>query len=211
MNFAIATARARVADPHPSLAMEVAAFLAKTGGVAPADALYIMEFGANDIGDALAAPSPAAALAILTNAVAGIVDAITTLRNAGARTFLVTNVPSAGLTPAARILEVLQPGTVAAATAATTAFNGLLAGALAPLPLTLGITIVPFDGDAMFKALVANPSAAGLENVTDACVTPDTAPFVCHAPDRYLYWDGIHPTAAVHALVARAVAQLLGI
>ena len=212
MNFAIATARARGAagDPDPNLAMEVAAFLVKTGGIAPADALYIVEFGANDVGDALNAPNPVAALGILNNAVAGIVDAIVTLRNAGAKTFLITNVPSAGLSPAVRILDVLQPGTAAAAATVTTVFNGLLAAALAPLPPALGITIVPFDGHAMFQNLVANPGAAGLENVTDACLTPNTAPFVCRKPDRYLYWDGVHPTAAVHALVAGAVAELLG-
>jgi phospholipase/lecithinase/hemolysin len=85
---------------------------------------------------------------------------------------------------------------VAAATAATAAFNGLLAVALAPLPQALGITIVPFDGHAFFNDLVANPPAFGLENVTDACLTPDTPPFICRAPDRYLYWDGIHPTAS---------------
>jgi len=212
MNFAIATARARGAagDPGPNLAMEVAAFLVKTGGIAPADALYIVEFGANDVGDALDAPNPVAALAILNNAVAAMVDAIVTLRNAGAKTFLITNVANAGLSPAVRILDVLQPGTAAAAATVTTIFNGLLAAALAPLPPALGITIVPFDGHALFQDLVANPGAAGLENVTDACLTPDTAPFVCRTPDRYLYWDGVHPTAAVHALVAGAVAALLG-
>ena len=31
--------------------------------------------------------------------------------------------------------------------------------------------------------------------------TPNAAPFFCGAPDNYLFWDGIHPTRATHAIV----------
>ena len=39
LNFAIGTARAREGTADPSLALQVASFLQKTGGVAPSDAL----------------------------------------------------------------------------------------------------------------------------------------------------------------------------
>jgi phospholipase/lecithinase/hemolysin len=205
MNFAIATARARVDGTNPSLSLEVAAFLQKTGGQIPSDALYVIEVGSTDVGDAVFAGNPAQAFAILQAAANAIRDNIALLHSLGARHFLVWNVPNAGFTPAARI-----SGTSAAAALATATFNGLLATALNPLVLS-GVDIIPFDSNALVTAIVAAPQLYGLTNVSDACVTPNEPPFTCKDPDEYLFWDGIHPTAAGHALVAQVVAQLLGL
>jgi hypothetical protein len=54
-----------------------------------------------------------------------------------------------------------------------------------------------------------DPSAFGLANVTSACITPHTAPYHCKEFREYLFWDGIHPTAAAHAVVAQQVAEAL--
>jgi outer membrane lipase/esterase len=204
MNFAIATARARDDGINPSLLFEVAAFLQKTGGQVPSDALYVIEVGANDVGDAIASGNPAEALAILQSAAIAIADTINLLHAMGAERFLVWNVPNAGLTPAARL-----SGTIAPATLATTTFNGLLVDALTPLQLA-GIDLIPFDANALVTAIVASPQLFDLTNVVDACLTPGTPPFTCKAPNEFLFWDGIHPTEAGHALIAQAVAMLLG-
>jgi outer membrane lipase/esterase len=204
MNFAIASARARGdCSTPPTLCFEVASFLQKTGGQVPSDALYVIEIGSNDVGDAVR--NPAAALAILQAAADAIRDAIALLHANGAQHFLVWNVPDAGLTPAARL-----SGTTGLASAATMAFNTLLVGALAPLQLS-GVGIIPFDANKLVHDIVDMPQSFGLTNVVDACVMPGIPPFVCDAPDKYLFWDGLHPTTAAHALVARAVAQTLGI
>lgn len=211
MNFAIGTARARVDGSNPSLALEVAAFLQKTGGVAPSDALYVIQIGSNDVRDALAVASLGGdPLPILQAAAAAIAEAVNTLYLAGARNFLVWNVPDAGLTPAVLMLDAINPGTAFAATLATQTFNALLQVALAPLSGLPGITLVPFDAFALLNAIVSAPAAYGLTNVTTACVTPNDPPFACTNPDQYLFWDGIHPTAATHAIIASAVALLLG-
>jgi phospholipase/lecithinase/hemolysin len=47
-------------------------------------------------------------------------------------------------------------------------------------------------------------------NVTAACITPGAEPFACITPDEYLFWDGIHPTAAVHRIIAQRAAAALG-
>jgi phospholipase/lecithinase/hemolysin len=205
MNFAIATARARTIAGRPdlpSLSFEVAAFLQKTGNQVPSDALYVIEIGATDVRDAIATGNLAQAQAILQDAVKAIHDTITLLAGLGARHFLVWNVPDAGLTPAARL-----SGASAFATLVTTAFNGLLAADLQPL-IAAGL-VIPFDANQLLTTIVNDPETYGLTNVTDACVTPDDPPFTCQTPDEYLFWDGAHPTAAVHGFIADAVAQLL--
>jgi phospholipase/lecithinase/hemolysin len=62
---------------------------------------------------------------------------------------------------------------------------------------------------ALLNSMVADPATYDLTNVTEACVTPNIAPFECARPDEYLFWDGIHPTRAVHTIVATAAALLL--
>ena len=49
-------------------------------------------------------------------------------------------------------------------------------------------------------SIAANPAAFGLVNVTDACGAPSNA---CD-PATAQYWDGIHPTATAHTLIADA-------
>jgi len=231
MNFAVATARARddgtcganpTPDCHPSLALLIALFLQKTGGVAPPGALYVIQVGGNDVRDALAAaagnpPDPAGAAFILQSAGQGIANGVAALYAAGARHFLVWNVPAQALTPAARLLERSIPGFQSAAAFATGLFNYNLSHDTDPQPDLLdglstfpGIDIRVFNADGLLAAIFFSPAAFGFTNVVDACVTPGTAPFTCRTPDQYLFWDGIHPTTATHAVIARAVAQLYG-
>ena len=66
-----------------------------------------------------------------------------------------------------------------------------------------GIEIVRFDAHAALEAIVARPLRYGLRNASDACIAPFTPlPSRCATPDRYLFWDGIHPTRAGHAIIA---------
>jgi phospholipase/lecithinase/hemolysin len=40
-------------------------------------------------------------------------------------------------------------------------------------------------------------------------VTPNVAPFRCYDADAFLFWDGIHPTKAGHAILARETASVV--
>ena len=207
MNFAVATARARDDGENPSLSLLVETFLQKTGGVAPADALYVIQIGGNDLRDAIeAALNLQNPLPILQEAAAAIAANISVLHAAGAQQFLVWNVPNAGLTPAVSIIGTQVPGAALAATALTEAFNGFIAGSIA----ITGVPVVGFDVFGLLTTIAGSPSQFGLTNTTSACITPNVPPFSCTTPDQYLFWDGIHPTTAAHGIIAQAVAQLLG-
>jgi outer membrane lipase/esterase len=89
-------------------------------------------------------------------------------------------------------------------------FNLYLGNVLTQLSVAYGIDIARLDAYGLLTELVANPGQFGLADVTTACVTPDVAPFACTNPDEFLFWDGIHPNAAVHGIIAQRVASVLG-
>jgi phospholipase/lecithinase/hemolysin len=207
-NYAVGAARAREDGLNVNLSQQVGAFLERFGGVAPADALYVIEMGGNDIRDALVAysrgedPSPilqAANVAIATN--------VGALYAAGARNFLVWRAPNVALTPAIRSLGA---GAGQLGTALSTGFNAGLDSVVAYLSQFPGISISRLDAFAILNDLVQRPSAFGLTDVTTACITPDVAPFACDRPDEFLFWDGIHPTVVVHAILAQEAAAAVG-
>lgn len=208
-NYAVGGARARDDLANVNLPQQVAQFLNDHGGAAPSDALYIIAIGGNDLRDAVVAyitalrsggDPNAAAGAVINEAVASILTNMQTLAAHGARQFLVWRVPNVGLTPALRSVGLTGLGD-----ALTTGFNGALDFYLS----AFGPSVLRLDVYTMLNQLVANPTAYGLTDVTDACITPNVPPFECQHPDDFLFWDGIHPTAAGHALIAQQAAALV--
>lgn len=221
-NYAVGAARACDAptDQNVNLADQVGAFLNDVGGAAPSDALYVIEMGGNDLRDAIVAAltvlqgggsiqaAIAAASPILQCAQQAIQDQMLALYAAGARNFLVWTVPDPGLTPAIRSLG---PGAMQVAETLTAMFNSQ---ALVPtvqgldnVIADLEVTILDVFG--LLNDMSQNPQAFGLTNTTNACVMPNEEPYFCQAADEYLFWDGIHPTRAGHAIVAQAAARVL--
>ncbi|MBC7942572.1 MAG: SGNH/GDSL hydrolase family protein [Chitinophagaceae bacterium] len=176
----------------PSANTVLNGFLASPIGVSPS-ALYVIAVGGNDIlevGTAIAAGAPLStintAAAAYASAIGSMVDA---LQARGAANIVVWDAPNVGKAPA-----VLAQGALASivATNIASAFNLALTVELAGEP---GVTV--FDVFGAVDTIVANPGAFGLTNVTDACgAVPG-----CD-PSQYLFWDGIHPTSAGHALLA---------
>jgi phospholipase/lecithinase/hemolysin len=212
MNFAVGTVRARPTVTSAELAQLIGAYLLKTGGAASPDALHVIEMGSNDVRDAVAVSLVGGdGSGVVTAAVSGISNAVAALYASGARQFLVWNVPDLSLTPAGLALDQQYPGAGAIAWGLSLQFNAELNTALAGLSLLPGIQIVPLDVFTAFNNVVAAPSAYGLTNVTTGCITPDEPPFTCQQPDEFLFWDGIHPTHAGHAIVADEARTALGL
>jgi len=69
-----------------------------------------------------------------------------------------------------------------------------------------GVTISTIDIFTLLENLVANPSADGYTNVTDACFTGtlSSGGSPCATPNQYLFWDTVHPTEPGHQAVAQA-------
>jgi outer membrane lipase/esterase len=218
-NYAVGGARATNYPDRVNLPQQVQAFLDDVGQTAPADALYVIEIGNNDIRDALVqfftvfqstgdqGQAAAAANAVLTNALNSIAGNIQALYTSGARKFLVWNAARLDLLPAVR---ALGPVAMTVAHGLTDGFNqGLAQNVLAPLSALPGIQIAQQDIALLMAAIFNSPSDFGLTNVTDPCVTPNTPPFTCQQPDNFFFWDGIHPTKAVHAIIAQQAADVL--
>jgi phospholipase/lecithinase/hemolysin len=132
------------------------------------------------------------------------VRGIKVLRSAGATTFMVWNMPNIGATPALN----RDPAAVGAAIFFTAYFNGRLGEELLELSEEYKIDIKIVDVNGKLEAVVTAPAEFGLSNTTQACISLE-APFTCAQPNDYLFWDGIHPSAAGHSILAHEAGALL--
>ena len=209
-NYAVGRARARPGAPvfaDFDLGTQVGAFLTDFGGRAPSNRTYVIWIGANDLFDALEAlqvdQTGTASMQIIQQAIGATAESMQLLWAAGAREFLVLNLADPALTPYVRSLGPLSQG---ASTQLTAAYNGALAQVLTSLGALPQIQIRQFDVDAFLHTVASSPGRYGLRDVQHPCLTFGVATnAVCADPDRYLFWDGIHPTRAGHFLISSAL------
>jgi phospholipase/lecithinase/hemolysin len=180
-----------------------------THPTADPNALYTIWIGSNDLDAIPASATPAQIAMDLGQITTNIDSAITTLAGEGAQDFLIADVPDLGKTPEA---IAGGPGAIAAASALSAEFDySFLIPSLSAIP---GVDLSVLDTYALLDGIVANPSAYGFDDVTDACLTGvDYSNYsggtACATPNTYLFWDQEHPTAAANALVAAAAASIV--
>ncbi len=206
-NYAVGGARANDYPCRFNLSDQLETFLASST-VVSADTLVIFELGGNDLRDALIA-LPADPTPTIADAIYNIGTAIGTLYNMGARQFLLMNIPDIGRAPAVQILDSIYPGLAEAATGLTGAFNQQLLVLQGQLNTYPDMDVRIFDVYALLDLIIANPIDYGIEVTDIPCITPNIAPYKCNNPDVYLFWDGLHPTKAIHEVMANAVAEVL--
>lgn len=207
-NFAVGGARTVTFPCRFNLPDQLAAYLAKFPQTS-SQTLVALEFAGNDVRDALvAAASGQDPAPYLQNALAAMANSIATLYAGGARRFLLLNVPDLALAPSVRLIDQQVPGAAAVASQLSQAFNAGLAG-VAQYANGLGAEARVLDISGLLQEIVADPTAYGFQNTTEACITPNVPPFRCADPGTYVFWDGVHPTHAVHVLIAqRALAVI---
>lgn len=189
-----ATAGGPVGFPF-SLLTQASQYLTSTGNAASSSALYVVAGGGNDARAAISAiianPSsaPTTIAATAASFAANILTIVNELNAAGAQHIVVWDTPNLGLAPA-----VVAGGGGSLGTLLAETMNADLAALLA------GKTDVStFDIFGLGTSIALDPSAFGFTNVTDACGA--VAGANCN---NYAYWDGIHPTAAAHEVIADA-------
>jgi outer membrane lipase/esterase len=214
--FGGARTNSQFISPSFGILGQVNGFVSSTPMADP-NALYVVFGGANDIQDAIGA-SVSSGLgtgqSMVLAAVANIGSALQSLAADGALKFLVPNTPNLALVP--RVSELGIPPVSAIATNLALLFNSALASELDTLQVNLGIDITRFDTFSVLQDVADHPADYGISNVTDRCYTGDDINFsgggaICASPDQYLFWDGIHPTAQMHAVLAAGMARALGI
>lgn len=189
---------------------QVASHIAGSGGTLDGNALYFVWAGPNDYfslaDQALAgAPEdvPALTSAYIGNAIGHLQGSVQSLYAAGARSFLIPNMPNLGVTPFAL---AAGPELSSLATQTAALHNVYLGNLLAGLDASLaGAQFFTSDTFSLTTLAYQDPAGAGFANTTDMCQFNPA----CTDPASYLYWDDVHITTAAHAVLAGEFAQAL--
>ena len=210
-NYAFAGARARTGSGSeaPDFSTQLGMY-ASHYTAANAEVLYVIQFGGNDIRDALEAtlgdPSGASSFAIIQAAVINTLENIQNLYAMGARKFLIVNAPDLSKAPVIRMA-----GAEGFASLLVINYNMALESGLSSLDGLEGISIKRFDLYGFTQTVIDNPDEYGLFETSAPCllffVETEAS---CSDPETYFFWDGIHPTAVVHNAMSEAAAQIMG-
>jgi len=188
----------------------------------PANALYTLSIGSNDLLSILEDPSLSSSQQTfdVTAAVTNELDFISALAAVGGTNFVVMNVPDLGKTP--EVLSGAADGSNSPsaaldtlATSLSSEYDSLLASGLASVASADSLDVHTVDAFRLIDNAVASPSAYGLGNVTTpvwsgdftSSVSGTLVSTVTATQNQYLFWDQLHPTETGHqqlALLAEA-------
>jgi outer membrane lipase/esterase len=208
--------------PERPVSTQVTEYLARTGGAADPNALYALWAGANDVFFNLGALqagqiTQAQLQANVLGAATSEIQQIARLQAAGARYIMVFGLPDIGATPA----FAGSAATAGAVTQISAGYNTTLWSGLA----SAGIRVIPVDTFSLFAEIRANPTLYGFTNTTSFACGPfppitnastitslfcNPATLVApNAASTYTFADSVHPTTAVHAIIAGFTESLI--
>ncbi len=200
-NFAFGGARSGPpGDLPPSLLDQVELYsgaVSLYGRPAP-DSLFVVGIGGNNVRDALNDLLATGGFSVdhvglfASDVEMSLIDLI----NNGARDILLSTVPDVGLAPA-----VSLAGAGPAATEISRAFNDALEDTVEEVrdfAQGLDVAISIFDAFALGQQIAADPASFGFEVVDAGCAADPACIADAAVADTYAFWDGIHPTAALH-------------
>ncbi|MGA2253417.1 MAG: SGNH/GDSL hydrolase family protein [Thermoguttaceae bacterium] len=185
----------------PNVGAQVTTYLGTVSNHADPSGLYVVWAGANDVFDF------GSSVDVATSA-QNIQTAVQELFNAGARQFIVPNMPPLDKTP----YGIGNPTLVPALAAASVGFNSNLAADLDLLQTqdagiqihNLSLSNPTENVYDLFNQWIANPPP-GITNVTTAAYDPSRSPELVPDPDSYFFWDSVHPTTEIDQQLAAAV------
>lgn len=211
-NFAVGGALAAYVPggPIPSFLQQVAIFGSLNQPIA-SDALVLVTFGGNDVRATLTSTGAVD----FTASVNALRDGLSALIAAGARNIVVTGVPDIGDLPATRKVATLigNPTLLGISTARSIALGEAFDATTAMVGAASGANVQYFDLLGLETSLIGNPAAFGLPPTlvrNTSCLDAGAA-VVAQGCAGYLYFDDIHPTTQIHALIAESIARQVGI
>ncbi|MFQ4144389.1 SGNH/GDSL hydrolase family protein [Chlorogloeopsis sp. ULAP02] len=170
------------------------------------NSLYILWAGLNDYLDYFlgGTPNPAQTAKNLSTVVKLLTDV-------GAKEIILVNLPDLGKFPFTGHYQEIS----SLFSNFTKAHNSILMANIQSLKQDLSpeINIITVDVNSLFNRAFTNPEEFGFTNVTDSCITKDVSVVnIGHStrlascnPNKFLFWDPIHPTTATHKLIADLV------
>jgi phospholipase/lecithinase/hemolysin len=188
---------------------QVALFDSRNLSFDPATTLFWVWGGPNDVFLALALAqqlgldqmqTQALAAGFAANGVANLGARIGELAGLGAKHFLVLNIPNLGATPFANGADLEDE-----LEAVTLGFNLLLDGLVDSLRAG-GMDIIEFDAFKALDDLIASAAFDAMQpcfDDTDQQTIDQSIPRILAGCPGLLFFDGVHPTTAVHQILAQ--------
>jgi phospholipase/lecithinase/hemolysin len=193
-NFAVA------GSDSLALAGQIGSYLGDVGGRASPNDLFVIWIGANDFSQGISAKVT----------VSGIEAGIVSLWKAGARNFIVINLPDISLTP-----DVKNEGTKTDIAAKQFVYmvNTALQAQIPFYRSFLGVAVLLIDVNTPFTQLVNTRTwtvkglgTVNFVNSSGFAYNPRSGA-LAQNPNGFVFWDGFHPTAAVHYLAGWFIFQ----
>lgn len=188
----------------PALPTQLALFQSHAVSIQRTD-LFTVWIGANDILFTAGQANPAVMAPVGISAAQEAAKGIQTLIGLGAKNVLVLNMPDIGLTPAGLSSgggsSLLTPGSLAY----NSEFDSRLAAIAAAAP---DVTITRVDAAGLIAQMQRDYKTLGFANANSGLILP-ASQGGGGDPNGYVFFDGIHPTARTHVLIARVVTEML--
>ena len=172
------------------------------GSAVPAGALTVLWAGSNDVLHNAATTPPDV---LIGTTVINLTTSVALLAGAGARTFLIPNLPQLGHTP-----RGAATGQAAQLNHLAGLLNSNLHSTMIGLQSGLGVQIMLMNVEGLFNDVLAAPALYGIANTATPCLSttpprrahPTGACATAAATAATLFWDPLHPTATAHALLS---------
>jgi phospholipase/lecithinase/hemolysin len=200
----------------PGLQQQISSFTSTNPSVNP-NALYIIWAGLNDYVDSFFVNIPdstPSVTQVINQAVHNLSASLTSLVAVGAKNIMVVNLPDLGKFPVAgnnNQVSTLVSNSINIHNSSLTTNLSFLSHQLNP-----DINIISLDVNSLINRIIADPEEFGFTNVTESCVgnlsvipiNISLQSVVCN-PDKFLFWDQVHPTAATHQIIGELAFSLL--
>jgi len=204
-NYAVSGANV-VGDEPEDVTNQIDAFLERSSNQADPRALYFIFVGGNDLRGIRGIRGANFAEATIQAVIDSLESQVIRLTAAGARAFLIANVPNVGRIPETLDEEASDAGISQRATEYTIAYNAKLTQLIDQFANDQALSIVQVDVYSAFENLLNNFAQFRFTNIRQGCFDVEQFEIdlecVLFGFDRRVFFDNVHPSAATNEILA---------